>query len=494
MKVTYTTKTLEQLDAKLIVVPYRTGGKNRVFQFLDKKCKKALSEIAGQEHFNGESDRTLIWQGNLFERNLKIIAVGCGKDKSAHRYRTAVGRGIRYAHGHRIDKIALFFDARDFGPAHNTTAWSAEGLIMSAYRFNIYKTGSQTQFPKEAVVGCLPAVEEKTMATKALKQGKHRADAVSLARDLVNEPANVLSPVELATRATEMAAKKSLDIIVLNDKEIRKNKMNLLLAVAAGSTRPPSFIHTIYRPKGKPTKRVVLVGKGVTFDSGGLCIKPGKSMYEMKTDMAGAAAVLGIMSSLKALDVTAEVHGIIPATDNAVNGDATRPGDVITARSGKTVEILNTDAEGRLILADALAYGVELKPNIIIDFATLTGACEVALGSFTAGLFSTSDKEASEILKAADAAGERLWRLPLAKELASSIRSDIADIKNIGSRFGGAITAALFLKHFSDNCPWAHLDIAGPARLDKATPLCPKGGSGYGVLTGLAYLEALRVK
>jgi leucyl aminopeptidase len=492
MKLSFTDQAVDQVDAQLIAIPFREGGKNRPFHFLNKQSQKALDRVAKREGFKGQTDRTVIWQGTVFERDLKIILVGAGPDRSPSDFRTAVGRAVKYAYGHNLDKMALFYDSRDFGSPEKPAAWSAEALLMSDYRFSNYKTETgNKRYPKEVVVGTVPKLESPGASTKAFRDGRTRGQAVRFARDLVNEPANILSPIELAHRAEAVARQKGLDIKILTEKAIQQKKMFLLLAVAAGSLRPPRFIHVTYHPKGALSQRVVLVGKGVMFDSGGLCLKPGKSMYEMKTDMAGAAAVLAIMSALKSLDVSAEVHGIIPATDNAVAGNATRPGDVVTALSGKTVEILNTDAEGRLILADALAFGAQLKPDIMIDMATLTGACEVALGSFTAGLFSKNDKDASEMLKAADTAGELIWRLPLAKELESSLRSDVADIKNIGSRFGGAITAALFLKHFTETLPWMHLDIAGPARLDKGTSLCPKGGSGFGVLTGLAYLEGL---
>ena len=492
MKLTFTPQPINQVDAALFIIPVKEGGKNRPLAFLNKQTRGVLDAVAKQEGFRGQTDRTLVWQGTLFNADRKVILVGAGKEISTADFRTAVGRGVRYAYGHNIAKVGLFFDARDFGPVENPAGWASEALVMSDYKYLGYKSKARKKaYPKEVAVGALPKADEAGAAARSFKLGKARGQAVLLARDLVNEPANMLSPADLATRAEGIANQKGLEIKIMNERAIRQKKMGLLLSVAAGSDRPPRFIHLTYRPKGKPTRKIVLVGKGVTFDSGGLCIKPGKSMYEMKTDMAGAAAVLAIMSELKTLGVRAEVHGIVPTTDNAINGNATRPGDVFTGMSGKTVEVLNTDAEGRLILADALAYAGGLEPDIMVDMATLTGACEVALGSFAAGLFAKYDQDANELLKAAETAGELVWRLPLSKELSSSLKSEVADIKNIGSRFGGAITAALFLQHFTGELPWAHLDIAGPARLDKSTPVCPKGGSGFGVLTAFAYLEGL---
>jgi leucyl aminopeptidase len=458
---------------------------------LDTRTKRALSTLAGVERFKGQKDRTLIWQGSLFGGLTRVMTVGVGSaGTQPAEWRLSIARGIKYAGAHSLSRVSIIIDEEDARRQEEAVRWTTEALLSAVYRFKRYKSKRQTPaYPKEALIGVLGGAADDRALTKALKEAKAAQSGVSFARDLVNEPANILSPAELANRAENLAKQKGLAATILDKGDIEKMGMNLLMSVAAGSHRPPKLIHLSYQPKTEPKRVIALVGKGVTFDSGGLCIKPPKSMYEMKTDMAGAAVVLGVMSALKALNIGVAVHGIIPATDNTIGGSATRPGDVFTARSGKTVEIFNTDAEGRLILGDALTYACELKPNVIIDFATLTGACEVALGSHRAGLFAKRDEDADAYLDAAQRAGELLWRLPLAVELESGIKSDIADITNTGPRWGGAITAALFLQHFTGKIPWMHMDIAGPARADKTTPICPKGGTGFGVLSALEYLR-----
>jgi leucyl aminopeptidase len=315
--------------------------------------------------------------------------------------------------------------------------------------------------------------------------------AMNLARDLINEPPNVMTPEALAQRARAVAKKTGLKCEVWDLPRICEEGLNLLAAVNRGGRHPARFIQLRYKPAQASRRRIVLVGKGLTFDSGGLCIKPPKGMQDMKCDMSGGALVLGTMAAVAALKPKAEVIGLIPATENMPGGAAARPGDVVTSYNGKTVEIINTDAEGRLLLADALGWAVKnLAPSVIIDHATLTGACMVALGPYAAGLFASDDAEAARLLKAAGATGEQYWRLPLAEDLREMLHSDVADMKNVGEQFGGAITAALFLKSFVDKTPWLHLDIAGPAYLEKPTGYAPKGGSGFGIPTLLRFIDS----
>jgi leucyl aminopeptidase len=279
---------------------------------------------------------------------------------------------------------------------------------------------------------------------------------------------------------------------VYNKAQIAKLGMPLLLAVNRGSTEEPRFIHMTYKPKrASDAPRVVFVGKGLTFDSGGLCIKPAASMLEMKIDMAGAAATIGIVLAAARLALPIEVHGVIGSTDNMTGGNAYRPGDVFPSRAGKTVEIINTDAEGRLVLADALAYASELEPDYIIDHATLTGACMVALGSLMAGLFSNDDAMRKAYERASDRSGESLWHMPLSEDMTDQLKSSIADLKHTGGRFGGAITAALFLREFIGDTKWTHVDIAGPAHLERAHGIHPRGATGFGVITALEFLRGL---
>jgi leucyl aminopeptidase len=290
-----------------------------------------------------------------------------------------------------------------------------------------------------------------------------------------------------------VAKKHGLSVKVFDREKIRAEGMQLLDAVGRGSRNEPRFIHLTYKPEKarKSRKRVVLVGKGLTFDSGGLCIKPAPGMGEMKSDMAGAALAVGAMNAVAQLKPDVEVHALIAAAENMPDGDAYRPGDVWGSLDGKTVEIINTDAEGRLVLADILHWATELEPDYLIDHATLTGACMVALGQYRAGLYGNDEELVDGYMGAAKTSGEQYWRMPLDSELKSSLKSDVADLKHTGSRYGGSITAALFLQEFIGKTKWLHLDIAGPAYVDHAHGRYPKGGTGFGIATGVSFLERL---
>jgi leucyl aminopeptidase len=333
----------------------------------------------------------------------------------------------------------------------------------------------------------------------AITRGMAVAAAVNLTRDLVNEPPNELTPDALARAAQQVAQEHGLKITVLDRKKIVAAGMKLLHAVGRGSTNEERFVHMVYSPaqKARPgtrRKRIVVVGKGLTFDSGGLCIKPAQGMGDMKCDMAGAAISVGIMAAVAAVKPDVEVHGIFAAAENMPDGDAYRPGDVFGSLDGKTVEIVNTDAEGRLVLADALAYARKLEPDALVDHATLTGACMIALGVHTAGFYCNDEPLAEAYLRAAKEAGESMWRMPLAEELREGLKSEVADIKHTGERYGGSIVGALFLREFVGDAKWIHLDIAGPAFLDRVTALAPKGATGYGVLALLRYIESLEAQ
>ena len=316
------------------------------------------------------------------------------------------------------------------------------------------------------------------------------ASAIRTVKDLANAPSNLLTPSRLAERAAQVAKDTGVKCTVYDKRDIEKMKMGGLLAVNRGSSEEPRFIVLEYAPR-KAKRHVALVGKGITFDSGGISIKPAEKMEEMKFDMCGAAAVIGTLETAAKLDLPLHITGLIPSTENLPSGSAYKPGDIITMMNGKSVEIVNTDAEGRMILGDALHYASELKPDHIIDYATLTGACVVALGSEAAGLFSNDDELARKLIECGERVGERLWRLPEWDEYKELIRSDWADMKNSGGRWGGASSAAVFLKEFV-NCPsWAHLDIAGTAYAEHETPREARGATGAGVRVTLAWLELL---
>ncbi|MYJ42106.1 MAG: leucyl aminopeptidase [Acidimicrobiaceae bacterium] len=363
----------------------------------------------------------------------------------------------------------------------------AEGVILGGYRYTAYKSsaggsngGNRT--PKLArvdVVGSASAAARDTLA-----RGSAIAAGVCVARDLSNEPGGSLTAPAFAREADAVAREAGLKSKVWTEAEIKKQRLGGLLGVNRGSTQPPRFVELTYEPEGDPAATLAYVGKGITFDAGGLSIKTAQGMMAMKMDMCGAAAIIGAMSVLPAVGAPVRVKGYLPMTDNMLGGDATRPGDVLTIRNGKTIEVLNTDAEGRLILADALSLACEDEPDAIVDLATLTGACMVALGPSIAGLMGNDESLIDEIRAAADRAGERVWPLPLPADYAKQFESNVADMKNIGGTHGGALTAGLILQQFvADGICWAHLDIAGPARAESDDGEISKGGTGFGVRT-----------
>jgi leucyl aminopeptidase len=498
MRIAWTEKKIDECDAALVVVLAREGGASRAFDQLDRMSGGALGAQAAEESFAGQEGRVLEWRGAIGGRTLRAIAVGLGRrpaDPAATR--DAVARGYSAATRQRARTAAVYLDDAPAASLARRVAWAVEGLHLASYRFDAYRSkpaaGAEKIRAFSVGVHRASGHAQAAKARDAAARGAVRAGAVSLCRDLVNEPASALGPAEFATTAARIARERGLACTVWDAEKLRRRGMRLVLAAAAGSAREPRLVHLKFKPAGRATRRVVLVGKGVTFDSGGLCIKQARSMADMKTDMAGGAVVLAAIAAAAQLRVDCEVHALIPLAENGVGPAAARPGDVVKGYSGTTVEIVNTDCEGRLLLADALAYAGELDADEIVDVATLTGACPVALGQHRAGFLASDEALARRFQDAAAAAGELVWRLPLAEELDRDLRSDVADVKNAGGRFGGAIAGGLFLKRFlKPETAWVHVDIAGPARAETATPLCPRGGSGYGVLTCIAFLEGTR--
>ena len=356
----------------------------------------------------------------------------------------------------------------------------AEGMTLGAYTYGDFKSEHKPNNLEHVhVIG-----PGGRAVSDALELGRRVGKAVCFARDLVNEPGGSLTPKRFAEIAEQMAEREGLEISVLDLDAIREAEMGGLLGVNRGSDQPPRFVEVSYAPDSEAECRgsVALVGKGLTFDSGGLSIKTGTGMMTMKCDMSGGAAVLGVMSSIAAVAPPVKVTGYVPMTDNMLGGDATRPGDVLTIANGKTVEVLNTDAEGRLVLADALSLACRAEPDAIVDLATLTGACMVALGPKVAGLMGNNEGWIDQLADAAERTGERVWRLPLPDDYTAQLDSSVADMKNIGGPHGGALTAGLFLSNFvEEGIPWAHLDIAGPAFTDSEDGEISKGGTGFGV-------------
>ncbi|TSC72702.1 MAG: leucyl aminopeptidase [Parcubacteria group bacterium Gr01-1014_38] len=424
-----------------------------------------------------------------------LFIVGTGKALTLDVIRRGVAAAVQHAKAEGLRTVSIIAPfAAVFGSELGRAF--AEGALLANYRFTAYSAETAKREKRLALqrVELLVPPQERKAVEEGVQRGTIDASATMLARDLVNEPASRMTPQSLVEEAQKIAkaSRGAIELTILDRAQCAERGMGAFLAVAQGSTAEPAFLHVVYRPAPK-LPIVALVGKGITFDSGGLSLKPADGMETMKIDMAGAASVLGVFSALPKLKFPIEVHGFIAACENMPSGSAVKPGDIVRTASGKTVEILNTDAEGRLTLADAIAEARKVRPQVILDLATLTGACVVALGEEVTGLFSNDEATAGKVLRAAESAGEYVWRLPLIPEYRSNLKSSVADMKNItGKRWGGAITAALFLKEFIGNTPWAHLDIAGPSYAEKQThPAIPVGGTGVGVRTVLRYLESL---
>jgi len=430
-------------------------------------------------------------------RAIFVAKVGLGDGKSlledkCEGMRRGMARVIQDARRHALHQVVI--DLREVDNAAAKGRAACEGAELANYKFTDYLPKLKKEQAAKAVRELILVVtkEDERAVKAAVKEAQDVLAGVELARNLVNQPGSHMSPKHLVGTARDLLKNnEGVSVKVLDKKAAAKAGMNAFLAVAKGSSEEPYVIHLVYTPKQKAQKRVALVGKGVTFDSGGLSLKPAEGMEYMKCDMAGAASVLGLFSVIARLKLKVEVHGIIAACENMPSGTAYRPGDVLTAKNGKTIEVLNTDAEGRITLADSLGYALEQKPGAIIDLATLTGACVVGLGETVAGLWSSNDDLAEKIGVAGKTTGEQLARMPLPYELKATIASKVADVRNIATgRWAGAITAALFLREFVDETPWAHLDIAGPAWAER--PLVPyneMGGTGFGVRVLAEFLK-----
>lgn len=454
---------------------------------LDPAAFEIASLVIKEKRFTGKSGEQFHGFNPTFAQGKELLLVGLGKKDKWHRCglrKTAAGI-LNYANANAMKTVRIL--AEGFVAGKVKSADVALGIPMTLelahYKFDRYQT-KESLLPKRSV-GAVELLFGKPAGRKeienALQEARVVSRAVNFTRDLVNEPGNVMSPKELAERARKMAKENSVRFDVLGPAEIKKRKMNGILAVSQGSHQPPQLIILEYGAAHKENGTVCLVGKGVTFDSGGISLKPSKDMDKMKTDMSGAAAVLGTIKAISELKLKIHVVGIAPCVENMPGGGAQRPGDIIRMSNGKSVEVINTDAEGRLILADALHYAGDFKPASIIDLATLTGACVVALGDKAIGLMGTDPKLVDRVRDAGQAAGERCWELPLWEDYFDYIKGHHSDILNAGPGMAGTITAAMFLKEFVPVKSWVHLDIAGTAWADTPKPANPKGATGVGV-------------
>jgi len=439
-----------------------------------------------------------VWYAND-EEITRVVLVGLGEKKNADAavLQKAIGAAAQWVQNKKQDKFSVLIPkwmVRKFKP-HGLGLLVAKAIAIGTYHFDAYKTDEDKKVPQTegvALIGIDSGVRRQVK--RGLEDGQVLAEAINHTRDLGNLPPLDMTPMYLAKEAQKLAKKFSkLKVVILSRAEMKKEKMGAMLAVSAGSKEPPAFIVMEWMNGAKTKKPLVFVGKGITFDSGGICIKPGDKMGEMKYDMLGGGAVLGAMRAIAELNVKNNVVGLIPATENLPGGSAYRPGDILRTMGGKTIEVMHTDAEGRLILADALCYASKYEPRAVMDLATLTGACAFFLGPWHAGLFSDDKDVAREIESAGKISGDEMWRLPLLSEHTKLIKSEVADVKNLGGKVSSAATAAAFLKEFVDY-PWAHVDIAGTAWTwnMKPQPWMRAGATGYGVHLLVVLAQELR--
>ncbi|MEX1112533.1 MAG: leucyl aminopeptidase [Candidatus Andersenbacteria bacterium] len=483
-----TTKSAAEVSSNLLVIIVRPGLAE--LSALPKAVAQGLKEKAKSIQYDGAWGSSEMFISPDASLAPFIGLIGVGKEADQARAQEGIRRGsgklAHEARKHLLHHIALQMDsAADVQAAY-------EGIVLANYRFAEHRKALVKEQKARAIRTITVISAAKDIRTR-LKESQTILEGVAKARDLVNEPASHVTPAVLVKQAKEIAKRSPhISVKILDRKQAEKQGFTAFLAVAKGSLEEPYVIHLQYKPKQKAKDTVALVGKGITFDSGGLSLKPSNAMEDMKIDMAGAATVLGVFDVLTQLEVPVAVHGIIAACENMPSGNAYRPGDILQAKNGKTIEVFNTDAEGRITLADALVYAVEQKPTVTIDLATLTGAIVVALGDTHAGVWSNTGGLAEGLLRSAEYAGEGLVRFPLPDEYRPTIQSTVADVRNTATmeRTGGAITAALFLQEFVGDAPWAHMDVAGPVYMSRQLlPYYMPGATGYGVRTLVHFLQ-----
>lgn len=483
----------------LVIVVLGDPTKDQVFRLVDAATNKGLSEAAQSESFEGKTGQSLtFWTGGALKaRRVAVIGAGAKSELEVPALRDVGACAAQIANRVGAKRLALVVPA--LGAAREAAAVQmlAEGALLGTYKFGRYLTGADAKKPMSLddfgfvtdAKGKKPTAAQGRAVKAACDRAQAVAAAVAKARDMINEPAAFMTPTQIAAEAEAVAKKhSSVTVHVLGQKKCEELGMGMFLAVGKGSDQEPKLIHLVYKPK-KHKKKIALIGKGVTFDSGGYSLKPSNAMEDMKVDMSGAAAVIAAMDAIATLGSDHEVHAVAACCENLVSGRAYKLGDVLTSMDGTTVEINNTDAEGRLTLGDAITYvRTKIQPDEMFDFATLTGACMVALGPYTAGVMSDHEALCKAWLSAAERAGEDMWRLPLTSRLREQLKSPVADMRNTGDRFGGALTAGLFLKTFAKDTPWVHVDLAGPASQTTSRPFQPRGGTGFAVASIVEYL------
>ncbi|MBA2494868.1 MAG: leucyl aminopeptidase [Acidobacteria bacterium] len=482
------------VDALAVAVFKDEKATSGVLKDLDKLTGGLIASVIKTEEFKGEMSETayLLFEskGKVKASRLLLVGVGERGDYKASDVAALSGTATRALRKRNIKGFALL--SRSDGDAMEVASNAMQGVVTSQFELDKYKTKDRNDKSVDNFVLCVEGAKEKDLKN-GLERGKIIGDSMNFTRDLANEPPNILTPTEMANRANKMAKEVGLKCEILDEAKMEKLGMGSLMSVSLGSEQPAKMIVLKYEPKkstGKKGELLALVGKGITFDTGGISIKPSEHMDAMKYDMSGGATVLGTMRAIAMLKPTVPVLGVVAAVENMPDGKASRPSDVVTAMNGKTVEILNTDAEGRLVLADAVAYAEKQGATRIVDMATLTGAVIIALGDLNTGIMGNDQDLVEEIIACGKDAGEDFWQLPVGKDYSKGIKSDIADIKNIGpSRKAGTIMGAVFIQEFVDKAKWAHLDIAGTAWADDAKPHRSKGPTAVAVRTLLKLVD-----
>lgn len=495
MQIEVKTLAAHTLETPALILPvWQDEPLNGLSAQIDRETGGLISQLT-EDGFRGKTGEIRILYQTPGVQAARIVLVGLGKREKwgAANLRKAASLAARAARGIKRKEIAFLLDFDSALNAQETAAATVEGTLLGLYRFDDFKTDAETEATTEIKkLTLLVSEEEKEQTQTGADLGQVVSEANIRARGWVNRPSNLKSPQYLAQQAEEIAAKHALQCEIWDENRLREERMNALLGVGMGSHNPPRLIRLEYTPENSSQEQpLILVGKGVTFDTGGYSLKPAASMEEMKDDMAGAAVVLAAMEAVARLKLNRRIIGLIGSVENMVSGTAQRPGDIVTARNGKTIEILNTDAEGRLVLADVLSYASELSPSAIIDFATLTGAIGIALGTEAAGLFSNDDTLTAQVCEAGEKSGERVWPFPMWDEYKEHVKGKSSDLKNIGQeRRAGSISAAAFLENFvGDGIPWAHIDIAAVAYLREERPLSAYGATGFGVRLAVELLN-----
>ena len=477
-----TAGSLRDISADLLIIPVFDSDALATEPDLHKAVDGDIEAARGRGEFKGKPYELFVttlrgWKAG----RVALVGLGPKKEFAPDRLRRAAVTGALAARSRGVTRIAIVHRPETGVGPDLATQLFVEGAIIGNYDGASYRT---TDPPRVWLASVTIAVADKAAAERGLERGRVLGESTNVARALTNEPGNTLTPRVFADRAAALARVAGLGVDVLDEKKIADLKMGLLLGVARGSAEPPRLVVLKHEPKGAAKSPVLgLIGKGITFDTGGISIKPAENMDKMKDDMSGGAAVLGAMLAISRLQAPVRCVAVIPMTENMPGGRAVKPGDVLTSAEGKTVEILNTDAEGRLVLGDAVWYARQLGATHLVDVATLTGACVVALGKTTTGLFGTPDTWVEHVRRASDRAGDRSWPMPVWDDYKELFKSEIADFGNTGGRAGGAITGALFIKEFIGELPWVHMDIAGPAWAEDAKPYQPKGATGVAVRT-----------